>query len=101
MLGTIYQLKITQEERSDLKKANSITKDAQKWEAISNGLSQIMVMVPVGMTGSMTSQVGNNSINPYALVAQAAFTTLLTAARSIVDYNLINNRQSTNKNELF
>ena len=101
MLGTIYQLKITQEERAVLKKANSITKDAQKWEAISNGLSQIMVMVPVGMTGSMTSQVGNNSINPYALVAQAAFTTLLTAARSIVDYNLINNRQQSEEEIAF
>lgn len=79
MFGTIYQLKITQEERSVLKKANSITKDAQKWEAISNGLSQIMVMVPVCMTGSMTSQVGN----PYAVVAHVAFTTLLNAARSM------------------
>ena len=101
MLGTIYQLKITQEERAVLKKVNSIAKDAQKWEAISNGLSQIMVMVPVGMTGNMVSQSGTKAGNPYALVAQVAFTTLLTAARSLVDYNLINNRQQSEEEIAF
>lgn len=71
ILGTIYQLEITQEEREVLKKIKALDKEGEKWRAVSNGLNQAMVLIPSGRSGNYK---------------QAAFYALLTAARSAVDY---------------
>ena len=78
ILGTIYQLKITQEEREVLKRIRTMEKNGAKWQAVSNALSSAMVFIP--------GQGGGGQ--------QAAFYALLTAARSAVEYGAIQNAGS-------
>lgn len=77
ILSTIYQLEITQEERQVLRKIKTLEKDGKSWRSVSNGLNQAMVYIPSSGRGGGAKK---------ALV-QTAFYTLLTAARSTVDYN--------------
>lgn len=78
ILGTIYQLKITQEERDVLKRIRTMEKNGAKWQAVSNALSSAMVFIP--------GQGGGGQ--------QAAFYALLTAARSAVEYGAMQNAGS-------
>lgn len=80
ILGTIYQLEITQEERQVLKKTKSLEREGEKWRAVSNGLNQAMIFIP-GRSGGG--------------VQQAAFYALLTAARSAVDYAASSNESQS------
>lgn len=75
ILGVIYQLKITQEERQVLARIRTMEKNGAKWSAISDALSSAMVFIP-----------GKGGAGP-----QAAFYSLATAARAAVEYGAIQN----------
>ena len=74
LIDAIGKLHITEEERNLLKRVNSIKRDNLKWQALSNALSNTMMI-----TGG-----GNMGI-------QAGFQALVTAARTGVEYKVAQN----------
>lgn len=68
LMNAIANFEITEEERQLTKRVMSIKRDAQKWDALASALSAPMVLT--------------QSSNLY----QGAFYTLLTAARTVVEY---------------
>lgn len=76
LIDAIGALGITEEEKSLLKRINSIKQDNLKWQALSGALNNTMLITGGGNTG-----------------VQLGFQTLLTAARTAVEYK-------TNSNDL-
>lgn len=78
LLLSLSELSLSEGERALLKRTNNIQKDNLKWSSLSNALSAPMMLFSSG---------GNK--------AQIAFYTLLTVARTYVDYNVqLNNMKS-------
>lgn len=75
LLDAIGKFQITEEERAIIRKQNSLKCDNLKWNALSNALGSAMFMIPSSGGG-----------NAQAMVAQAIFYTLVTAARTAVEY---------------
>ncbi len=75
LLDAIGKLQITEEERAIIRKQNSLKRDNLKWSALSNALGSAMFMIPSSGGGSAQ-----------AMAAQAVFYTLVTAARTAVEY---------------
>lgn len=73
LMDGIGKFEISEEERQIMRRLSSMKRDGQKWNALSNGLSQ-----PIFVTGS---QVGVGS------VVQMAVQVLSITARTVVDYN--------------
>lgn len=76
LIDAIGKLGITEEERSLLKRINSINQDNLKWQAFSSALSNTMMI-----TGG-----GNSSL-------QAGFQALVTVARTAVEFKVVENEQ--------
>lgn len=74
LIDAISSLGITEEEKNLLRRVNSIKQDNLKWQALSSALNNTMLI-----TGG-----GNISV-------QAGFQTLLTAARTAVEYKTASN----------
>lgn len=79
LMSATSDLEINEEERRVLRRLNTIRRDNTKYQAISNSLSIPMLLVP-GAGGSAAS------------AKQIAFYTLLSAARSAVDYTVQGNQ---------
>ena len=79
LMSVTSDLAINEEERKVLRRLNTIRRDNVKYQAISNALSMPMLLVP-GAGGSVAS------------APQLAFYTLLSAARSAVDYTVQGNQ---------
>ena len=79
LMSVTSDLAINEEERKVLRRLNTIRRDNVKYQAISNALSIPMLLVP-GAGGSAAS------------APQLAFYTLLSAARSAVDYTVQGNQ---------
>ena len=75
LLDAIGKFQITEEERAIIRKQNSLKRDNLKWSALSNALGSAMFMIPSSGGG-----------NAQAMAAQAVFYTLVTAARTAVEY---------------
>lgn len=78
LLDAVSRFEITEEERSLLRRLQSIKKDNLKWNALSNALNPTLLL-----TGGTPPKMG----------PQLAFQVLLTATRSVVEYNTIGNEQ--------
>lgn len=74
LIDAIGALGITEEERSLLRRINSIKQDNLKWQALSGALSNTMLVTGGGNTG-----------------LQLGFQSLLTAARTAVEYKTTSN----------
>lgn len=79
LMTATSDLAINEEERTVLRRINTIKRDNAKYQAISNALSIPMLLIP-GTSGSMVP-------NP-----QLAFYALLSAARAGVDYTVQGNQ---------
>ncbi len=77
LLDAVSRFEITEEERALLKRVQSMKRDNAKWTALSNALSPTMLL-----TGSGPG-----------MGYQMAFQTLLTAARSVVEYKVAQGEQ--------
>lgn len=78
LMDAVSKFEITQEERSLLRRVQSIKRDNMKWSALSNSLSPTMLLT--GNGGGMG--------------AQLAFQVLLTAARTAVEYKEVQGGQN-------
>ena len=78
LLDAVSKFSITEQERDLLKRIQSIKRDNMKWAALSNALDPTMLIT------------GNAGIG---MGYQLAFQTLLTAARSVVEYQTMQNEQ--------
>lgn len=76
LIDAIGKLGITEEERSLLKRINSIKQDNLKWQAFSSALSNTMVITGGGNIG-----------------LQAGFQALVTVARTAVEFKVAENEQ--------
>ena len=76
LMDAISKFEITEEERSLLRRIQSIKRDNMKWNALSNALSPTMLLT------------GGGGIGP-----QLAFQVLLTAARSSIEYKSMQGEQ--------
>lgn len=79
LLDAVSRFEITEEERALLRRLQSIKRDNMKWAAISNALDPTMLL-----TGSAGPGMGY----------QLAFQALLTAARSAVEYKVMQGEQN-------
>lgn len=75
LLDAIGKFQITEEERAIIRKQNSLKRDNLKWSALSNALGSAMFIIPSSGGG-----------NAQAMAAQAVFYTLVSAARTAVEY---------------
>lgn len=74
LIDAIGSLGITEEEKSLLRRVNSIKQDNLKWQALSSALNNTMLLTGGGNTGM-----------------QIGFQALLTAARTAVEYKMASN----------
>lgn len=79
LLDAVSRFEITEEERALLRRLQSIKRDNMKWAAISNALNPTMLL-----TGNAGPGMGY----------QLAFQTLLTTARSAVEYKTMQGEQN-------
>ena len=79
LLDAVSRFEITEEERALLRRIQSIKRDNMKWAALSNALDPTMLL-----TGNAGPGMGY----------QFAFQTLLTAARSAVEYKTMQGEQN-------
>lgn len=79
LLDAVGRFEITEEERALLRRIQSVKRDNMKWAALSNALGPTMLL-----TGNVGSGMGY----------QFAFQTLLTAARSAVEYKTMQGEQN-------
>lgn len=79
LLDAVSRFEITEEERALLRRIQSIKRDNMKWAALSNALDPTMLL-----TGNAGPGMGY----------QLAFQTLLTAARSAVEYKTMQGEQN-------
>lgn len=79
LLDAVSRFEITEEERALLRRLQSIKRDNMKWAALSNALDPTMLL-----TGNAGPGMGY----------QLAFQTLLTAARSAVEYKTMQGEQN-------
>lgn len=79
LLDAVSRFEITEEERALLRRLQSIKRDNMKWAAISNALNPTMLL-----TGNAGTGMGY----------QLAFQTLLTTARSAVEYKTMQGEQN-------
>lgn len=79
LLDAVSRFEITEEERAVLRRLQSIKRDNMKWAALSNALDPTMLL-----TGNAGPGMGY----------QLAFQTLLTVARSAVEYKTIQGEQN-------
>lgn len=79
LLDAVSRFEITEEERALLRRLQSIKRDNMKWTALSNALNPTMLLT--GGAGPGMSY-------------QLAFQALLTAARSVVEYNTMQGEQN-------
>lgn len=79
LLDAVGRFEITEEERALLRRLQSIKRDNMKWAALSNALDPTMLL-----TGNAGPGMGY----------QLAFQTLLTAARSAVEYKTMQGEQN-------
>lgn len=77
LMDAVSKFEITEEERSLMRRVQSIKRDNMKWSALSNALSPTMLLTGNGGT-----------------IPQLAFQVLLTSARSAVEYKAIQGEQS-------
>lgn len=77
LLDAIGKFQITEEERAIIRKQNSLKHDNLKWSALSNALGSAMFIIPSS---------GGGNAKAKAMAAQAVFYTLVTAARTAVEY---------------
>lgn len=77
LMDAVSKFEITEEERNLMRRIQSIKRDDMKWAAISNALSPTMLLT------------GNSGFGP-----QLAFQTLLSSARSVVEYNSMEGEQN-------
>lgn len=77
LMDAVSKFEITEEERNLMRRIQSIKRDNMKWAAISNALSPTMLLT------------GNGGFGP-----QLAFQSLLSAARSVVEYKTMQGEQN-------
>lgn len=77
LMDAISKFEITEEERNLMRRIQSIKRDNVKWSAISNALSPTMLLTGTGGFGP-----------------QLAFQSLLSAARSVVEYKSMQGEQN-------
>ena len=77
LMDAVSSFEITEEERNLLRRIQSIKRDNMKWAALSNALNPTMLLT------------GGGGLGP-----QLAFQTLLTAARSIIEYKTMQGEQN-------
>lgn len=76
LLDAVSRFEITEEEKNLMKRVRSLKRDMAKWNALSSALSPTMLVT------------GGGNLGP-----QVAFQVLLTAARSIVEYQVTEGEQ--------
>jgi len=77
LMDAVSSFEITEEERNLLRRIQSIKRDNMKWAALSNALNPTMLLT------------GGGGLGP-----QLVFQTLLTAARSIIEYKTMQGEQN-------
>ena len=77
LMDAVSKFEITEEERNLMRRIQSIKRDNMKWAAISNALSPTMLLT------------GKGGFGP-----QLAFLSLLSAARSVVEYKTMQGEQN-------
>ena len=85
LLDAVSRFEITEEERNVIRRVQSLMNDKRKWGALSNALSSTMLLFPVGGGNGFPSNMMAKGVGPQ-LAIQIGFQTLLTAARTAVEY---------------
>ena len=87
LVDKISDLQITEEEKSIIKRVNTIKRNNLAWEAVSSALNNVMFILP----SSMPVKGAPSSM---AIGTQVAFYSILSLARTGVEYKKMDNEQN-------
>lgn len=82
LMDAVSKFEITEEERSLMRRFQSIKRDNMKWSALSNALNPTMLLTVIGRGKAKE------------IAIQLAYQVLLTAARSVVEYKTMKGEQN-------